>query len=158
MKGVGWSFSALLVLASLIGCDSSASAPSTAPAALRTTTMQIGSQNFTLEVADTDSNREFGLMKRDSMPGDHGMIFVFSSDQPRGFWMKNTRIPLDIIFVRSDGTVVSIHTMRAYDLTPTNSKGAARYAIELNAGAATQAGVKPGDKLHIPEDARDPAN
>src|SRR5437667_1419898 len=99
MNRAGRFAAALLMLSAVVGCDSSASAPSSAPAPLRTTTMQIGSQTFTLEVADTDSTREFGLMKRDSMPADHGMIFVFSRDEPRGFWMKNTRFPLDILFI-----------------------------------------------------------
>jgi uncharacterized membrane protein (UPF0127 family) len=157
MKRAGRTFPALLLLGALIGCDSSASAPSTAPATLRTTSVPIGSQTFTLEVADNNSTREHGLMQRDSMPADHGMIFVFSRDEPRGFWMKNTRFPLDILFVRSDGTIVSIHTMRAYDLTATNSAGPAKFAIELNQGAAARAGVKAGDKLQIPKDASEPA-
>jgi uncharacterized membrane protein (UPF0127 family) len=142
---------AILLLAAA-GCDSTTTAPST----LRTTMMQIGSKSFTLEVAATDSTREFGLMKRDSMPADHGMIFVFKHDEPRSFWMKNTRIPLDIMYVRSDGTVVSMHHMRAYDLTPTPSDAPAKWAIELNDGVLATTGVKVGDKLDVPKDAREP--
>jgi len=137
----------------LLGCDSS-----TQPSTLRTTTMQIGSKTFTLEVADTEPVREYGLMKRDSMPADHGMIFVFGSDEPRSFWMKNTRIPLDIMYVRSDGTVVSMRQMRAYDLTPVPSGGAAKYAIEVNNGVLSMTGIHEGDKVQIPQDARNPTD
>ena len=137
----------------LLGCDSA-----TQPSTLRTTTMQIGSKTFTLEVADTEPVREYGLMKRDSMPADHGMIFVFGSDEPRSFWMKNTRIPLDIMYVRSDGTVVSMRQMRAYDLTPVPSGGAAKYAIEVNNGVLSMTGIHEGDKVQIPQDARNPTD
>jgi len=144
---------ALILLLGSCGCDSSSSAPQT----LRTTKMQIGSKSFTLEVADTAETAEFGLMKRDSMPADHGMIFVFRADEPRSFWMKNTRIPLDIAYVRSDGTVVSMHQMQPYDLRPTPSDGPAKYAIELSWGTLANTGVHVGDKLQIPADAREPA-
>jgi len=123
---------------------------------LRTVPMTIGSKNFTLEVADTDPAREHGLMKRDAMPADHGMIFVFDADAERSFWMKNTRIPLDIIYVNSAGRVVSIAAMQPYDWSAVPSKGPAKYAIELNQGVAAQTGVRPGDVLTIPPDAREP--
>src|SRR5205823_14752892 len=96
-------------------CDSQPAAP------LRTTRMTIGSKAFTLEIADTDASREHGLMQRDSMPDDHGMIFVFDQDAQRSFWMKNTRIPLDIIYIDSAGKVVSIAAMKPYDLRPVPS-------------------------------------
>jgi uncharacterized membrane protein (UPF0127 family) len=144
----------ILFLLSALGADCNSSTP---PQLLRTTTMHIGTQTFTLEVADTASTKEIGLMKRDSMPPDHGMIFVFNRDEPRSFWMKNTRIGLDIAFVRSDGTIVSMHQMRPYDLNPTSSTGPAKYAIELNQGVLSTTGLHVGDKLDIPKDARDPA-
>src|SRR5688500_17973630 len=68
---------------------------------LATIRMKLGNETFTLEVADTEAARQYGLMHRDSMPSDHGMLFVFPVEQRLGFWMKNTRIPLDIIFVES---------------------------------------------------------
>ena len=119
---------------------------------LRTVQMQIGKRTFTLEVAETDRTREIGLMNRKSMPEDHGMIFVYSRDQEMGFWMKNTLIPLDIIFIDGKGKMVSIHQMAALDEKHTTySKGPARYAIELNKGMAEEAGVKEGDVLKLPE-------
>lgn len=119
---------------------------------LATITMPIGNKTFTLEVADDDEKREIGLMFRDSMPADHGMIFVFPDEQHRGFWMKNTRIPLDIVYVAADKRVASIHAMQPFDLTPVNSAGPAMYAIELNVDTARAVGVKAGDKLDIPAD------
>lgn len=133
----------------LIGCRQPAPA-----SGLPTVAMQLGQQKFTLEIANTEETRERGLMRRDSMPADHGMIFVFTDAAPRGFYMRNTRIPLDIVFVDEDGTIVSIKQMRQYDETTTPSDGPAKWAIELNKGAAASAGLKVGDKLQIPESAR----
>lgn len=116
--------------------------------------MKIGSRTFVLEVARTDAQQEKGLMKRDSMPADHGMIFPFKEERVLGFWMKDTRFPLDIIFTDSKGRVVTIHPMEAYDENNTSSDFPARYAIELNKGAAKAAGVKVGDVLDIPPPAR----
>jgi hypothetical protein len=118
---------------------------------LSTVRMQIGSDTFTLEVADTEASRQKGLMHRYSMPADRGMLFVFPEEERLGFWMKNTHIPLDIVFLDASGKVVSIHQMKPYDLRSTRSEGPAMYAIELNQGRAAKAGVKPGDRLKIPE-------
>ena len=112
--------------------------------------MQIGSKTFTLEVADDDDEQQMGLMFRDSMPADRGMIFMFDDVEVRGFWMKNTRIPLDIIYAAPDGTIVAIKSMEAFDLRTTSSDQPAQYAIELNKGVAATCGIKKGDKLTIP--------
>jgi uncharacterized membrane protein (UPF0127 family) len=143
--------SAVAVAVVVGGCESAASQPRSG---LPTVTMQLGNQRFTLEVAATDESRERGLMRRDSMPADHGMIFVFTRDQPLNFYMKNTRFGLDIVFVNSAGTVVSIKQMKPYDLTITPSGAPAMWAIELNQGAAADAGLKVGDQLQIPAAAR----
>src|SRR5512133_1207345 len=95
---------------------------------LRTVQMKIGSKQFTLEVADTDATRNRGLMRRDSMPSDHGMIFVFDDEQPLAFWMRNTRIPLDIMYLDRGGRVVSVKSMKPYDETSVPSDAAAQYA------------------------------
>ncbi len=136
-----------------VGCDTESP-----PTPLPTTSMHLGQANFTIEIANTDPTREFGLMKRDTMPPNHGMIFVFSDETPRSFWMKNTRIPLDIAFLDHNGQVVSIKQMKAYDLTSVPSDAAAKYAIELNLGAAQAAGLKVGDHVDIPTEAREPKN
>lgn len=141
-----------------MGCKPESSTPArpgedgTPQSGLPTTIMTIGSKPFTLEIAATHQTREIGLMYRDSMPADHGMIFVFDRERVLPFWMKHTRLPLDIIYVDKGGKVVSIHQMKPFDLTGTTSRGPAQYAIELNQGSAAAAGVKDGDQLHLPAD------
>ena len=130
---------ALALLGAVGGCDSKSAANGNGLATVR---MPVGSETFTLEVADTDALRQKGLMRRDSMAKDRGMIFVFPDEAERSFWMKNTRIPLDIIYLDAKGRVVSIKQMKPYDLGGTPSDGAAKYAIELNLGRAGAAGVK----------------
>lgn len=142
-----WIVSLLLIA----GCGNSAP-----QSGLRTVTMQIGSKQFTLEVADTEATREHGLMQRDSMPASNGMIFVFPDEADHDFYMKNTRIPLDILFLRASGQIITATTMRPYDLSLTPSNGPAKYAIELNAGMIQQTGVQVGQTLAIPADAREP--
>lgn len=114
------------------------------------TTLQLGSKSYEIEIAGDDASREHGLMERDVLPDDHGMIFIFHDCEPRSFWMKHTRFPLDIIFADDSARVVSIHTMKPYDLNNTPSDGAAKYAIELLAGQLQSNGIKPGDHLSLP--------
>jgi uncharacterized membrane protein (UPF0127 family) len=134
----------LLGLLLLGGCDNKPQGN------LPTVQMQLGNKSFALEVADTMATRTYGLMRRDSMPSDHGMIFVFPDEEERGFWMKNTRIPLDIVFVNSSGQVVSVKQMKPYDLNSTPSDGPAMYAIELNQGAAQSAQITAGMTVKLP--------
>ena len=117
--------------------------------------MDIGKQPFVLELAATDPTRKHGLMHRQSMPADHGMIFVFPDEEPLSFWMKNTLIPLDIVYLDRNGKVVSIRQMKPLDESGVPSDEPAKYAIELNEGAAARAGVKVGDVLKIPPAARE---
>ncbi|HWE94461.1 MAG TPA: DUF192 domain-containing protein [Tepidisphaeraceae bacterium] len=131
------------------GCEGS-------PAGLPVVKMQIGKRDYHIEVAATQAQQETGLMKRDSMPEDHGMIFVFGEEKVLEFWMKNTRIPLDILFLDARGRVVSIRQMEPYDERHTSSDFPAKYAIELNRGAAADSGVKVGDRLTIPDSAKEP--
>jgi uncharacterized protein len=122
---------------------------------LSTTKMRIGDKQFTLEIANTSAARQTGLMRRDSMPADHGMIFVFRKSDRWSFYMKNTRIPLDLLFIDESGKIRSIHQLKPYDLNSVTSDVPVKYAIELNEGMAKKAGAKVGDRLYIPEAARD---
>src|SRR5205085_10620373 len=98
---------------------------------LPTASITIGRNTYTLEIAAKMHEREKGLMQRDSMPKDHGMIFLFASAQVRRFWMKNTRFALDIVFLDDGGKIVSIHRMEPYVTEKeTASKAPAKYAIE----------------------------
>lgn len=103
---------------------------------------------FEVEVVDTDETRSKGLMFRKSMPDDHGMLFDFRREEPVYFWMKNTYIPLDMIFIAADGRIVSI----AHDTTPlseatVSSRGAVRYVLEVNAGTARRLHLSAGDTV-----------
>ena len=140
-------FCAIVLLLAIAGCHSK---PQTV------VSMKIGNATFELEVANTENVRMKGLMNRQSMPADHGMIFVFHDETERNFWMKDTLIPLDIIYISGDGRVVSIRQMHPLDeKTQTRSVLPAKWAIELNQGAAAKCGVSVGDQLTIPADAQD---
>jgi uncharacterized membrane protein (UPF0127 family) len=142
------------IVAAPVGCDQNQSQQTQPASALPTVKMKIGSRTYELEIARTPAEQEKGLMKRDSMPADHGMIFVFTKEEVLRFWMKDTRFPLDILFLDHGGRVVLVAQMKPYDLSETTSEKPAQYAIELNAGQANQAGVKTGQVLEIPTGAR----
>lgn len=87
-------------------------------------------------------------MFRQSMPADHGMIFDFETDQAVFFWMKNTPLPLDMVFITSDGTIYRIEqNAEPYSERNIPSGGAVRYVLEINGGAAKRVGARPGDKV-----------
>ena len=125
------------------------------PAAEGTVAVKLGTETFKVEVAATDRARQLGLMHRKSMPQDRGMLFVFPDERELSFWMKNTHIPLDIVYADRNGKVVSIKQMRPLDESAVPSDGPSKYAIEVNQGAAARAGVKAGDVISIPEEARE---
>ena len=109
------------------------------------------SHRFQVEIADDNQERARGLMFRRSMPDDHGMLFDFGEEQPASFWMENTYIPLDMLFIKEDGTIESI-AKRTTPLSRTGvpSKGAVRYVLEINGGLSDILGIKPGDKVSGP--------
>jgi uncharacterized membrane protein (UPF0127 family) len=150
----------------ITACDRSASTarnipPATRPAEVpvvelqRRVTVEIGGKPFELEVAANDDDRQRGLMYRKSMPDDHGMLFVFPDERPLSFWMRNTLIPLDILYLDRSGKVVSVSQMKPLDESGVPSGWPAKYAVELNVGTAQKLGVKAGDVLRIPAEARD---
>ena len=105
-----------------------------------------GARRFHVQVANTDETREKGLMFRRAMPADEGMIFDFFAPQTVSFWMRNTWIGLDIIFIDGEGRVINIAAnARPMDETPLSSLGPARAVLELNAGEARRLGIQPGD-------------
>jgi len=123
------------------------------PACAHGPTVELKGRTYTIEVAEDDSSRQRGLMGRDSMPEDHGMLFVFQDDQRRAFWMKNCKFPQDMLFFDAERRLVSVqHDVPpcTADPCPAYSSGApARYVLELNAGQARKLGVSPGDELRI---------
>jgi len=115
--------------------------------------VELNHERFSVELADTDEKRTLGLMFRDSMPDDHGMLFIFPGETRLSFWMKNTRIPLDIFYFDSKLKLVSVSEntppCRTRNCPSYPSDGAAKYVLELNAGKAAELGVKPGDVLEL---------
>jgi uncharacterized membrane protein (UPF0127 family) len=107
-----------------------------------------GTRPFTVELARTDEERSRGLMFRKDLPDGTGMLFDFKQEQEVGFWMKNTYIPLDMIFIRADGTIrrIAANTEPLSERT-VPSGGAVRYVLEVMGGTAKKLGIEVGDKV-----------
>ena len=103
---------------------------------------------FNIEVVDTDAGRERGLMFRQSLAPDAGMLFDFLDEEPVAFWMVNTFIPLDMVFIAADGTVKTVHAnARPQDATPIPSGAPVEFVLEIPGGRAAEIGLAPGDTL-----------
>jgi uncharacterized protein len=107
-----------------------------------------GRIDYRVEIADDDAERQHGLMFRTSMPDGHGMLFIFPQARPQAFWMRNTYMPLDIIYIGADGRIVSIVQGRPFDEAPLPSGAPAIGVLEIYAGKAAEKGIKPGDRVH----------
>jgi uncharacterized membrane protein (UPF0127 family) len=99
------------------------------------------------EIARTPEQRQKGLMFRKELPDGKGMLFVFESEEPLSFWMKNTLIDLSIAFINSSGTILEIKNMYAGDLSSVPSSYPVRYALEAPRGWFSRAGIAAGDKI-----------
>jgi uncharacterized protein len=106
-----------------------------------------GDHKFTVQVAATPEQQEHGLMFYRSLPGDRGMIFPYDPPQAVSFWMKNTLIPLDMLFIRADGTIARIATAKPLDETPVPSGVAIAAVLEIRGGRAAELGIREGDKV-----------
>ncbi|MGH8599622.1 MAG: DUF192 domain-containing protein [Burkholderiales bacterium] len=141
-------YSSLLVAALALGCSACVASP-TVPAHAPSVTLD--GHRFSVEVATTPAEQEHGLMNRTSMPADHGMLFVFPQTAPLTFWMKNTLIPLDMLFFDDAHRLVAIQAdalpckADPCKLYPSNVP--ARYVLELNAGTAARIGTRKGDVI-----------
>jgi uncharacterized membrane protein (UPF0127 family) len=110
-----------------------------------------GTHRFNVEVADTPERRAVGLMHRPSMAGNAGMLFDFKTDAPVTMWMRNTRIPLDMLFIARDGRIVNIAERTVpFSEASIPSKGPVRAVLELNGGTSARLGIKPGDRVTHP--------
>src|SRR5271165_6266981 len=125
------------------------------PRAATTGTLEIASKSgvhsFSVEVVATDAEREKGLMYRRELPEGRGMLFDFTPEQPVAFWMHNTYVSLDMIFIRADGRILRIaeNTEPMSDrLIP--SGGPVRAVLEVIAGTARKLGIAPGDRVASP--------
>jgi uncharacterized membrane protein (UPF0127 family) len=109
-----------------------------------------GDHRFLLDMAETPAQQERGLMYRRSLGPNEGMLFPYSPPRQVAFWMKNTFIPLDLIFVRPDGKIARITTARPLDETPLPSGEPVAMVIEINGGRAAELGIRPGDSVSPP--------
>lgn len=120
---------------------------------------ESGPHRLQVEVAETTTQRQRGLMERESMPEESGMLFRFETEQPaeNAFWMYRTLIPLDIAYIDGQGRIVAINTMQPCESStprdcPSYPAGAAFYsALEVNAGYFAERGIKVGDCVSVPE-------
>lgn len=122
-------------------------------ASMKTTTIDIpGKATYTAYIADDFDLQRVGLMNttESELPTDRGMIFVFDGDGLRSFWMRNTIIPLDIAYIRSDGTIVKTYTMEALNEMGYPSIEPARFVLEVRAGQFEEHGIAEGDQVTIP--------
>ncbi len=139
----------LLLLTLLIPLTLPAVAKGTGPLTIRTSDGKAHA--FTVELAQNDDEREYGLMNRPSMPADHGMLFDFGKDQPVYMWMKNTLIPLDMVFIDRMGRVAGIAARAVPESAEIiASPGPVRAVLELNGGVADRLGLKVGDQIDHP--------
>ena len=115
--------------------------------------VEAGGKRFYVEIAADDQMRARGLMFRDHLADDRGMFFVFRREEPRSFWMMNTRIPLDIIYLDRELRVVSIvenaRPCRRAPCPSYPSRGPAQFVLEVTAGQATALGLAPGDRVNV---------
>jgi uncharacterized protein len=140
------------------GAAACAQSESTAPAAEQAQTLPVetltidtadGSRRFQVEIADDEAERARGLMFRRQMAANHGMLFDFDPPERVSFWMRNTHLPLDIIFIGADGLILNIaENTTPYSDAGIPSRGTARGVLELNAGRARELGIAAGDRVH----------
>jgi hypothetical protein len=110
-----------------------------------------GRHAFRVEVAETDSQRSQGLMFRPVLAADAGMLFIYPTDRHISMWMKNTLIPLDMVFIAADGRVVGFHERAVpHSLRPIGSGAPARAVLELPGGTVSRLGIRPGDRVISP--------
>jgi uncharacterized protein len=158
----------LLLALLLAGCGPSDTGATASPGAvstgsgattaseLRTVTIDSsggGKVEVRVEIADDLPEQTRGLMERTALAEDRGMLFVFSDEEVRSFWMKNTLIPLSIAYMDSDGRIVDLQDMKPLDDDPPHyiSAEPARYALEVNQGFFEEHGVRVGDSAELPE-------
>ena len=128
--------------------DASSQAGPTEPLSIRS---KDGTHRFDVEVMRDDAGRMRGLMFRRTMAPNHGMLFDFERSEPVAMWMKNTYLPLDMVFIRADGTIARV----AADTEPLStavipSAEPVLSVLELNAGTAAKLGIRPGDRVEHP--------
>jgi uncharacterized membrane protein (UPF0127 family) len=130
------------------GCIADGPPQTTLPREVLTIHTARGPVRFNVQVAADDASRTKGLMFVRSMPDDEGMLFDFHQPQSTAFWMRNTYLPLDLLFVTADGRIANIaHRAPTCSDAPIPGEGPIRVVIEINAGLAERLGIQPGDRV-----------
>jgi uncharacterized membrane protein (UPF0127 family) len=142
----------LAALALLILLTALAAFPAAAqqPQQLQMVTLTAGMHNVRAQLATSPDQRQIGLMYRQDMPANEGMLFVFEDASRQCFWMRNTPLPLTIAFLADDGTIVNLADMKPLSEDSHCSSKPVRYALEMNAGWFAKRGIGPGFKLGGP--------
>lgn len=157
------SFLRALVMGVLLSAATVATGPFVAPAAADTRAMALpvdkvplvahtsqGERKFTIEIADEATEQQRGLMFRDSMPDDRGMLFDMGITRDTSFWMENTPMPLDLLFIGDDGRVKAILKGRPFSRASISPGVPVRFVLELKDGISAANGIKAGDRLRHP--------
>jgi len=116
--------------------------------------IKIDGKTSHAEVAFTQKDRTIGLMFRDTLDNDHGMLFIYPQERNLSFWMKNTKIPLSIAFINSKGIITQIDSMTPYSLMGHTSKEKVKYALEMEQGWFIKNGIKIGSKVGLSPEIR----
>jgi len=118
-----------------------------APVALQIRDASGEQHSFTVELAIDDLSQQHGLMGRRALPDDHGMLFPFPVPRTASFWMKDTPLALDLLFIRPDGTIAAILPGQPYDLHPISAGEPVSAVLEIRQGRAQALGLAPGDRV-----------
>lgn len=110
--------------------------------------LKINDKVIYVEIADTDESRALGLMNRNILEEDRGMLFVFEEERQVSFWMKNTLIPLSVAYINKEGVILEIYDMFPKSLEPVTSKRSSiKFALEVNKGFFDKNNIRIGDKM-----------
>ncbi len=141
-------FRALLLAVALAGAACGNGTPPAVPGAqLPVDWLTVGGHRITVELARQPAEQSRGLMFRDSLPPDHGMLFLFPVEEVQAFWMRNTKIPLSLAYADASGKIVRIADLEPFDERPVTSVAPARYALEMNRGWFAAHDVVTGDRI-----------
>lgn len=140
----------VLVLVAALVLVNSCRADESSPSGLPTAEIRLGGTSMTVEVAATPESRRQGLMNRETLARDRGMLFVFAESDYRSFWMKKTSIPLSLAYIREDGAITGIYELEPFSLESVDSRAEVKYALEVNRGTFERLGVGAGDRVLLP--------
>ncbi|MFO8012215.1 MAG: DUF192 domain-containing protein [Phycisphaerae bacterium] len=144
---------ALAALVLLAGCEGEPPAPpppAERPQHLPTATIRVGEVPLAVEVADTEAERQKGMMFRRRLGPDEAMLFVFERERDLAFHMRNTYVDLDLAYIAADGRILEIARLHAHRRERVYSREPARFALEVPAGWMAAHGIREGDRVTIP--------